>query len=132
MRELVRSHLRFFLFGSLAALALRLVFILRFPAVVDDSFVYGDIAKNCLQHGVYGLSGPGGTSPTYIRLPGYPAFLALIFAIFGKDHYRAVLIVQLLVDLGTCFLCADIAWRLFGRRAAKMAFVLAAGAIPAS
>ncbi len=119
-------NLRFFVIVSLAALGLRLFFVLRFPGVVTDSFIYGDIASNWLQHGIYGLSGTEGISPTYIRLPGYPAFLALIFAIFGKDHYRAVLIVQLLVDLGTCFLCADIAWRLFGRRAAKMAFVLAA------
>ncbi len=126
MRELLRRNLRFFVIVSLAALGLRLFFVLRFPGVVTDSFIYGDIASNWLQHGIYGLSGTEGISPTYIRLPGYPAFLALIFAIFGKDHYRAMLIVQLLVDLGTCFLCADIAWRLFGRRAAKMAFVLAA------
>jgi len=98
---------------------------LRFPGVVTDSFVYGDIAKNWLQHGIYGLSGPDEISPTYIRLPGYPAFLAFIFAIFGMEHYRAVLFVQMLVDLGTCFLCADIGSRLWGPKAAKIAFGLA-------
>src|SRR6266581_5344852 len=108
-----------------AALGLRLFFILRFPGVVTDSFVYGDIAKNWLQHGIYGLSGPDEISPTYIRLPGYPAFLAFIFAIFGVEHYRAVLVVQMFVDIGTCFLCADIALRLLGPRSAKVAFVLA-------
>ncbi len=126
MRELVRRNLRFFVIVSLAALGLRLVFLLRFPAVVTDSFIYGDIAKNWLQHGIYGLSGSGEISPTYIRLPGYPAFLALIFSIFGIDNYRAVLVVQMFVDLGTCFLCADIAWRLLGVNASKIAFWLAA------
>ena len=125
MNELVRRNLRFFLLFSAAALLLRLLFILRFPGVVTDSFVYGDIAKNWLQHGIYGLSGPDEISPTYIRLPGYPAFLAFIFAIFGMEHYRAVLFVQMFVDIGTCFLCADIALRLLGPKAAKIAFVLA-------
>ena len=125
VRELVRRNLRFFLICSTAALLLRLIFLLRFPAVVSDSFIYGDIAKNWLQHGIYGLSGADGVSPTYIRLPGYPAFLAFIFAIFGVDHYRAVLVVQIFADLATCFLCADIALRIWGARSAKAAFLLA-------
>jgi 4-amino-4-deoxy-L-arabinose transferase-like glycosyltransferase len=123
--ELVRRNLRFFLLFAAAALLLRLFFIFRFPGVVTDSFVYGDIAKNWLQHGIYGLSGPDEISPTYIRLPGYPAFLAFIFAIFGMEHYRAVLFVQMFVDLGTCFLCANIALRMLGPKFAKIAFVLA-------
>jgi 4-amino-4-deoxy-L-arabinose transferase-like glycosyltransferase len=125
VREIVRQHLRFFLFATLSALALRLLFIFRFPAITTDSFIYGDIAKNWLQHGIYGLSGDG-ISPTYIRLPGYPAFLAGIFTIFGMEHYRAVLVVQMFVDIGTCFLIADMAQRLISARAAKIAFLLAA------
>src|SRR5262249_43091456 len=72
VRELVRQHFRFFAAATLAGLALRLFFVFRFPAVVTDSLVYGDIAKNWLQHGVFGLSGINEISPTYIRLPGYP------------------------------------------------------------
>src|SRR6059058_4693437 len=94
MLDLVRRNWLFFVIGSVVGLALRFLFLIRFPAVVTDSFVYGDIAKNWLQHGIYGFSGADIT-PTYIRLPGYPAFLALIFAIFGSDHYRAVLVVQI-------------------------------------
>ena len=126
MRELVRQHFRFFLIAALAALALRVFFVFRFPAVVTDSLVYGDIAKNWLQHGVFGLSGINDISPTYIRLPGYPAFLALIFTIFGMEHYRAVLMVQVFVDIGTCFLIADVARRCVSARAARAAFLLAA------
>ena len=126
MRELLRQHLRFFLIATFAGVALRLLFIFRFPGVSTDSFVYGDIAKNWLQHGIYGLSGVNDISPTYIRLPGYPAFLAAVFAIFGVEHYRAVLFSQLLVDLGTCWLTADLARRIVSPRAARIAFLLAA------
>jgi len=125
VRELLRQHSKFFLLAALAGVALRLFLIFRFPGVTTDSFIYGDIAKNWLQHGIYGLSG-GEVSPTYIRLPGYPAFLAAVFAIFGADHYRAVLFLQTFVDLGTCLLIADLARRLLSPRAAKMAFLLAA------
>jgi hypothetical protein len=126
VRQLVRQHLRFFLSATLAAIGLRLLFLFRFPAVTNDSFVYGDIAKNWLQHGIYGLSGPEEISATYIRLPGYPAFLAAIFAVFGVEHYRAALVVQVFVDIGTCLLIADMARRLVSPRAAKAAFLLAA------
>ncbi|HEY1800728.1 MAG TPA: glycosyltransferase family 39 protein [Terriglobales bacterium] len=109
-----------------AAVVLRIFFILKFPHVSDDSFVYGDIAKNWLQHGMYGLTGDHGIYPTYIRLPGYPAFLAAVFAVFGVEHYRAVLFIQMFVDIGTCFLIADLARRVCSARAAKLAFLFAA------
>src|SRR5439155_4619440 len=126
VRELVRNHLRFFLWATIAAVALRLLFIFRFPALLTDSFVYGDIAKNWLQHGIYGLSGPEEITPTYIRLPGYPAFLAAVFAVFGMEHYRAVHVAQMFVDIGTRFIIADMARRVVSSRAAKAAFMLAA------
>jgi 4-amino-4-deoxy-L-arabinose transferase-like glycosyltransferase len=124
--ELVRKDARFFLAASLAALALRLVFVLHFPAVVDDSRPYADIAENWLQHGVYGITDSGQVMPTVSRLPGYPAFLAAIFALFGWSNFRAVLLIQVLFDLGTCFLAADLARRMFSEHAAKAAFLFAA------
>jgi Dolichyl-phosphate-mannose-protein mannosyltransferase len=124
--ELVRKDVRFFLAAALAALALRLVFVLHFPAVVDDSRLYADIAENWLQHGVYGITNSGEVVPTLSRLPGYPAFLAAVFAIFGWSNFRAVLLIQVLFDLGTCFLIADLARRMVSDRAAKAALVLAA------
>ncbi len=126
VRNLVRQHLRFFLAATAAAFSLRLIFILRFSKITDDSLIYGDIAKNWLLHGVYGLSGAGDISPTYIRLPGYPAFLAAIFAIFGMEHYHAAMFVQMFVDVATCTIIADIARRAISNRAAQAAFLLAA------
>jgi 4-amino-4-deoxy-L-arabinose transferase-like glycosyltransferase len=126
VRELVRQNARFFLVTALAGLGLRLLFVFFFPGVVDDSRLYADIAKNWLQHGIYGVTDSGQIVPTLSRLPGYPAFLAAIFAIFGVDNFRAVLLVQVVFDLGTCFLIADLSRRLLSKRAAKAAFMLAA------
>ncbi len=117
---------RFFVGASLAALGLRLLLVVYFPAVVDDSRFYADIAQNWLQHGVYGITNSGVITPTLARLPGYPAFLAVIFALFGVGNFRAVLLLQVLFDLATCVLIADLARRLFSERAAQAAFLLAA------
>ncbi|MGB7131588.1 MAG: glycosyltransferase family 39 protein, partial [Candidatus Sulfotelmatobacter sp.] len=126
MLKLLRKDVRFFLAATLAAVALRLVFLLHFPGVVDDSRLYADIAKNWLQYGIYGITNSGHVMPTLSRLPGYPAFLAAVFYVFGWSNFRAVLLIQLLFDLGTCWLIADIARRIFSARAAKAAFMLAA------
>jgi 4-amino-4-deoxy-L-arabinose transferase-like glycosyltransferase len=126
MREMIRKHARFFIGITVVGLAFRLFLVFRAPGVVDDSRLYADIAKNWLQHGIYGITNSGAIMPTFSRLPGYPAFLAAIFWIFGSDNFRAVLLVQVLFDLATCFLIADMARRLFSERAAKAAFLLAA------
>jgi len=125
VRQLVRQNLSFFACAGLAALALRLLFLFRFPAITADSLIYGDIARNWLQHGIYAVTDAGKIVPTFIRLPGYPAFLALVFSVFGMDHYRTAMLLQIFVDLGTCFLIADMARRLLSPRAAKAAFLLA-------
>ena len=125
MRKLVRQHARFFLAASLAALGLRALLVVYFPGVVDDSRFYANIAENWLRHGVYGITNSGVIEPTLSRLPGYPAFLAVIFALFGVGNFRAVLLVQVLFDLATCFLIADIARRMFSDRVAQAAFLLA-------
>lgn len=126
MLRLLRRHRRFFLGTALAGLALRLFFFVYFPAVTDDSRIYADLATNWLQHGIYGTTQSGEIVPTDERLPGYPAFLAVLFALFGSGNFRAVMLAQILVDLGTCFIVADLARRTVSDRAARIAFVLAA------
>jgi 4-amino-4-deoxy-L-arabinose transferase-like glycosyltransferase len=126
VRELMRKSPRFFAIIIAAGLALRLLFVFFSAHVTDDSRIYADIAKNWLSHGTYGITDSGQIVPTYIRLPGYPAFLAVVFALFGRDNFRAVLLLQVLVDLGTCFVVADLARRILGSRAARAAFLLSA------
>jgi hypothetical protein len=108
-----------------AGLTFRLVFVHFYGQTTGDSLIYGDIAKNLLQHGIYGISnGDGSIRLTLIRLPGYPLFLAACFRIFGVEHYTAVMLMQCMVDLGTCALAAATAARLFGRRAGLYALWL--------
>ena len=126
LRQFVRDHRSFFLLWVAIAVGFRVIFLLKFRLLTDDSFIYGDIAKNWLQHHVYGLSTAHGPEPTYIRLPGYPIFLILIWKIAGLEHYTAVLIAQIAVDIITCFLIADLARRFVSERGAKAAFILAA------
>jgi len=108
------------------AVALRLFFIHKWPHVTGDTYIYGDIAKNWIDHGVYGFTHPGGApEPTWIRLPGYPGFLAICFFLFGREHYTAVMFVQLAIDVLSCFVIADLARRMAGECAGKIAFILA-------
>jgi Dolichyl-phosphate-mannose-protein mannosyltransferase len=124
-RVLLEYRRGFFLF-TLAALALRLVFYFKFPHITGDSLIYGDIAKNWLDHGIYGLTHAEGVRPTWIRLPGYPAFLAICFKLFGREHYHAVLLAQIAIDMAGCFVIADLARRTVSPEAAQFAFALAA------
>jgi Dolichyl-phosphate-mannose-protein mannosyltransferase len=124
--EFVRRNWLFFLLATLAGLALRLIFVFRFPHVAGDTLVYGDIAKNWMDHGVFGLTDNGLVRPTLIRLPGYPAFLVVMFKIFGREHYTAVMVMQALIDLNSCLVIAALALTLMNERAAKAAYLLAA------
>ena len=122
------EHRKWFCCFTLAALALRLLFYFRFPHVTGDSLIYGDIAKNWLDQGIFGLTHAEGVRPTWIRLPGYPAFLVLCFKLFGREHYHAVLLVQIVIDIACCFVIADLARRTLSARAAQMG-VRARGAL---
>jgi 4-amino-4-deoxy-L-arabinose transferase-like glycosyltransferase len=128
--RLIRKHRNFFLGITLAGLLLRLFFVVYFPAITDDSRVYADLGTNWLQHGIYGQTQGGHPEkpnlPTDARLPGYPAFLAAIFWLFGIGNFRPVMLAQILVDLMTCLLVADLARRAVSDRAARIAFALAA------
>ena len=124
VRDFLREHYKFFLAFAAAGLLLRLLFFFYFPAITDDSRNYADFAQNWLQHAVYGLTEDGKAVPTDSRLPGYPGFLVIIFALFGVGNFKAAMLAQIPFELATCLLIANLAFRTAGRRAAKIAFVL--------
>jgi hypothetical protein len=95
----------------LVGLALRLFFLWRFPFASGDTPYYEELARNWLYHGVYGLFSNGHLSASAVRMPGYPAFLAIIYSLAGPGR-TSVLVVQTFVDLATCLLTACIAARL--------------------
>jgi hypothetical protein len=99
-------------------LALRLFFVYHFPFQAGDSHFYDELARNWLDRGVYGFFDHGQLMPADVRMPGYPAFLAAIYAVLGRT-VRTVMFVQVFVDLMTCFLVAMIAARFANARRKK-------------
>ena len=126
MFSLLRRHRWFFLSFSLLGVLLRWHFLHWHFLFQGDSLIYGDLAKNWIVTGIYGVTDSGQVLPVDIRMPGYPAFLAACFRLFGIEHYGAVVRVQLVIDLITCFAIAAGARRLWSDNAAKIAFLLAA------
>jgi hypothetical protein len=95
-----------------AGLCLRLFFVLKYPANSGDTALYEQIATNWLQHHVYAMNVHDQVTPVDMRMPGYPAFLALIYAITrhaGEAARLWVMLAQVLVDLLTCLLTAGLA-----------------------
>ncbi|HEY6661265.1 MAG TPA: glycosyltransferase family 39 protein [Pyrinomonadaceae bacterium] len=116
----------------LVALSFRLFVALRLPNdEPDDGRVYSQIARNVLEQHVYSHESQPPYVPSLIRLPGYPLFLAGVYAVFGHNNDTAVRVVQAVIDTFTCVLIAMVAfeWDVDDERkhrGAIIAFVLAA------
>ena len=92
------------------ALGFRLLLALRFPTdQPDDGRAYAALARNVIQHGSYSVEVEEPFTPTYIRVPGYPVFLAGVYRIFGIDNNRAVRVIQAVLDTMTCWVIAFLA-----------------------
>ncbi|MGH9591803.1 MAG: hypothetical protein ACRD4Y_08765, partial [Candidatus Acidiferrales bacterium] len=94
--------------AAMAGLALRLLFVFRLPSTAGDSDLYLQIGRNWADHHIFGLWLNGHLTPTDMRVPGYPAFLAAVALLLGRSQ-TAILLSQALVDLLTCFLTAGLA-----------------------
>lgn len=55
---------------------------------------------------------------------GYPAFLSVIYALFGIENLIAVRLVHIAVDMGTAFLLWSTAKKMFSPRAAFFSFII--------
>src|SRR6266568_4768764 len=125
MQAAISRKTIFLVLALVCGAILRFWFLHEFPQIEGDSLIYGDLARNLLQHGIYGRTLADGIHPTLIRLPGYPLFLAVCFSSFGMANFRAVLNVQIVVDLVTCLLIAAFVRRIRGERQAWIALWLA-------
>jgi len=95
-----------------AGLCLRLFFVLRYPANSGDTVLYEQMASNWLLHHVYAMDVGGQITPVDLRMPGYPIFLAIVYAITGKSGDGAhlwLMLAQVVVDLFSCVLIAGLA-----------------------
>jgi hypothetical protein len=108
-----------------AGACLRFFFVLKVPGGSGDTALYEQLAVNWLKFHAYAVNIGGNLTPVDVRMPGYPAFLALIYWISGKTGGAArlwVMSTQVFVDLLTCLLIAGIA--------AVLAFMCAGNASP--
>ena len=116
----------------LLAFGFRLFVALRLPNdTPDDGRVYSQIARNVLEQHVYSHEEQPPFTPSLIRLPGYPFFLAAIYSIAGHGNNTAVRVVQAILDTLMCVLVALVAFQWTQNPARKLkaayaAFVLAA------
>jgi len=88
-----------------AGACLRLFFVLEFPANSGDTVLYEQMATNWLKHGVYAMEVNGAIQPVDLRMPGYPAYLALVYWLTGKTAVAAhlwVMLGQVAADLTGC------------------------------
>ena len=109
MKRVFSSTLVSCIVALVAGLGLRLLFILKFPANSGDTVLYEQMATNWLQHHVYAMNVDGAITPVDMRMPGYPAFLVLIYLVSGKIGVAAhlfVMLAQALVDLADCVVIA--------------------------
>ncbi|MCX5697329.1 MAG: glycosyltransferase family 39 protein [Candidatus Omnitrophica bacterium] len=91
--------------------------------LVSDSFVYTALAYNIFKGQGYSITGPQDKNPTarpfFNRPPGYPYFMAMVFALFGKSHrfdiLRVVCIIQGVLDAFCCILIFFIATTIYPR-----------------
>ncbi|MFI5106181.1 MAG: hypothetical protein ACHP79_14765, partial [Terriglobales bacterium] len=96
----------------LAGAFLRLLFVLKYPAGSGDTVIYQQLAANWLKHGRYAMEISGQAVPVDLRMPGYPAFLAMVYALTGRTGERArifVMLAQVFVDLATCLVIGGLA-----------------------
>jgi hypothetical protein len=100
-------------FVALAAgFCLRLYFVFKFPANSGDTVLYEQIATNWLKHHLYAMDVGGAVTPVDLRMPGYPAFLAVVYALTGRTGEGArlwVMLAQIAVDLFSCLVTAGLA-----------------------
>ncbi|MDX6530600.1 MAG: hypothetical protein QOH41_2890 [Blastocatellia bacterium] len=128
----IRKKWLVFLAILIVAAAFRLVVAHRWPNdSPDDGRTYAQIARNVLERNVYSHE----TEPPYdsslIRLPGYPLFLAGIYAVFGHTNNGAVRMVQALIDTASCGLVALLAFYWQPDEKRKRATAIAALALAA-
>ncbi|MGQ9525342.1 MAG: ArnT family glycosyltransferase [Armatimonadota bacterium] len=109
---LTAAALRFALLGWAA-------FHNRTPLGVPDAERYHLLALNLLKAHRFALPSPN-PEPETLRTPGFPAFLAVVYAVAGPSPYRAAAVL-VLVSTALCVVVYAAAYRAFGPRTAVIA-----------
>jgi 4-amino-4-deoxy-L-arabinose transferase-like glycosyltransferase len=104
----------------MTALTLRLLWVALGPDItLSDAASYDNLAAR-LSRGMGYVRSWGNPVPTAYRPPGYPMFLALLYAIFGRHHW-VVGIAQATMGMMSCLLLYSLAAGLLGGRKGRLA-----------
>ena len=74
-----------------------------------EIFTLKSLATSLSSH-IYSKDTDPPLTPTFVRLPGYPLFIAGVYALFGHGNNEALFLVQGVLDTLTCVLIAMLAW----------------------
>lgn len=127
--HLSRREVRWLVLILLTSLGLRLGNFLIIHSVdpnqtlLPDSFEYENTALALLKTGRFAVSPEQLHLPQTIRTPGYPAFIAAIYLLFGERRI-AVIVLQILISVGTIALTYVIGRRLWKSSIAVVAAFL--------
>src|SRR6266849_5670559 len=106
----MRRHIAIAIALTITAVGFRLFLVLNLPNDDDDDGrFYAQIARNLIDHRGYSDDEEEPYMPTYVRVPGYPLFLAGVYYVFGSDNNTGVRIIQASLDTTTCWLVALLA-----------------------
>ena len=124
-----RSPVAAYVWLMLIAAAVRVPFALLAPSLGGDGLVYLKVAENILRNFCVSLSDPASQAcaPHWggNQLPGYPAFIAVIWGLFG-DHGAPVRLAQTAVAVLAIAWLVRAVHRCVGGRAAVAAGLLLA------
>ena len=101
-RSLLLAAILVFCVVGRGAYALYLVHSGEVVTTVGDAPSYLGPARELLHHGRFDAANPPG-QPEFLRTPGYPAFIAAVYRVFGETN-TAVLLVQVVLSALTVFL----------------------------
>ena len=106
------------------AYVLYLVHVHAVVSTSGDAPSYLGPARSLLQHWSFDTSHPAG-QPEFLRTPGYPAFVAAVWRVFGETN-TAVLLVQVVLSAITVYLVYLLASRMWSPAIGLLAAVLTA------
>lgn len=109
MRGLSTSRFRLTAGAALAlGFGFRLWLVSSFPYEAGDTPLYDALARNLVAHHAYALELDGKLVPVNVRMPGYPAYLAVSHALFGPG-FQPARVGQAVIDTLTCLIAGALA-----------------------
>lgn len=123
---MINRKYAFLIISVAVSILLSLFFYISFDhPIAGDASQYKTITENLLHHKAYSLSDGPPYSPTTLREPAYPVFLASLLWVF-KGNYTAIYIAQIIIFVLTVILVYYLSLKIFGEKTAGWAALITA------